>query len=86
MESSERKLKPGDLVRVEHESDFPVAVVEGTDELFGVKVRYLCDGLRTSSEQIAVKKGDRAMVDLSLIREVGSSETWWREQLEKGEA
>ena len=75
------RLEPGDLVRVEHQSDFPVAVVKKVDDL-GITVRYLCDGLRTNSEQIAVRKGDISVVDFHRIKEVGPSISWWQEQLE----
>lgn len=75
------ELKPGDLVRIEHRSDFPVAVVKKVDDL-GITIRYLCDGLRTNSEQLQVKKGDVSVVDPHRIREVGPSESWWKEQLE----
>ena len=76
------QFKPGDLVRVEHKSDFPVAVIKQVDDL-GITVRYLCDGLRTASDEIAVRKGDVSVVDADDLREVGPSEAWWREELER---
>jgi hypothetical protein len=76
------EINPGDLVRVEHQSDFPVAVVKQVDEI-GVTIKYLCDGLRTKADQLTVKKGDISVVDPHRLRAVGLSESWWREQLEK---
>lgn len=75
-------VKPGDLVRVEHQSDFPVALVQRVDDL-GVTVKYLCDGLRINSEQVPVKKGDVSVVEQNRLLEVGESESWWREQIKE---
>lgn len=75
-------VKPGDLVRVEHRSDFPVAVVKQVDEI-GVTIKYLCDGLRTRADELTVKKGDISVVDSYRLKAVGPLESWWREQLEK---